>query len=191
MISLTPSHVIQFLYCPRFIYFEHVLSIPQFEEKNYKVIRGRELHDERLERNKQYLRKRIGVTARYDDQYLTNATLRGRIDEVLQLKDGSMAPLDYKFAAYKDQVFSTYRTQLYCYAWLIEENFDRPVNRGFLVYTRSRNKLITIEIKPEDKKIVQKAAEEISRIIVHNRFPRATKYKRKCLSCTYRNICIR
>lgn len=190
MISITPSHIIQYLYCPRFIYFEHVLGIPQFEEKNYKVMRGRDLHDERLERNKQYLRKRIGVVDRYDDQYLTNDLLRGRIDEVLLLEDGSMAPLDYKFAEYKDQVFSTYRTQLYCYAWLIEENFARPVYRAFLVYTRSKHKLIEVSIESEDKKVVQKAARDIGQIIAGNRFPKATKYKRKCLSCTYRNICI-
>lgn len=190
MLSLTPSHIIQFLYCPRFIYFEHVLGIPQFEEKNYKVVRGRALHDERLERNKQYLRRRIGVVDRYDDQYLTNDLLRGRIDEVLFLQDGSLAPLDYKFAAYNDQIYSTYLTQLYCYAWLIEDNFARPVNSGFLVYTRSKNKLIRVEIAPEDKKAVRKAAAEIGKIISENRFPKATRYKRKCLSCTYRNICI-
>ena len=191
MISITPSHIIQYLYCPRFIYFEHVLTIPQYEEKHYKVMRGRDLHDERLERNKHYLRRRIGAVGRYDDQYLTNELLRGRVDEVLQLEDGSMAPLDYKFAEYKEQVFSTYRTQLYCYAWLIEDNFKCPVHRGFLVYTRSQNKLITVEIKTKDKKAVQSAAREIGRIIAENRFPKATPYKRKCLSCTYRNICIR
>ena len=130
MISITPSHIIQYLYCPRFTYFEYVLAIPQYETRHYKVMRGRHLHDERLEQNKSYLRRRLGVVRRYDDQYLTNALLRGRVDEVLELQDGSMAPLDYKFARYDEKVFNTYKTQLYCYAWLIEENFQRPVHRG-------------------------------------------------------------
>lgn len=190
MISLTPSHIIQFLYCPRFTYFEYVLTIPQYETKHYKVMRGRQLHDERLEQNKGYLRRRLGVVSRHDDQYLTNELLRGRIDEVLELQDGTMAPLDYKFAQYKDQVFNTYKTQLFCYAWLIEENFGRPVNRGYLVYTRSQNKVVEIPVTEEDKAAVRSAAGSIQRIIDRNIYPKATKYKKRCLTCTYRNICV-
>lgn len=191
MMSLTPSHIIQYLYCPRFTYFEHVLRVPQFEEKNYKVVRGRNLHDERLEQNKGYLRKRLGVQNRYDDQYLTNELLRGRVDEVLELADGTMAPLDYKFAEYDEVVFSTYRTQLYCYAWLIEDNFQKPVNRGYLVYTRSQNKVVEVPVEAEDKEAVKQAAKEILHIIDSNLFPKATRYKERCVHCTYRNICVR
>jgi CRISPR-associated exonuclease Cas4 len=189
--SLTPSHIIEYLYCPRFTYFEYVLGIPQYEEKNYKVMRGRELHDEKLEQNKDYLRKRIGATGKWLDQYLTNELIRGRIDEVLVLSDGSMAPLDYKFAEYKDKVYETYQTQLYCYAWLIEGNFRKPVNRGFLVYTRSRHRVIEIPIGESDKQAVRQCAEAIYQIIENNYFPKATKYKKRCLDCTYRNVCIK
>jgi CRISPR-associated exonuclease Cas4 len=136
--NLTPSHIIEYLYCPRFTYYEYVLAIPQYEEKNYKVQRGRELHDRKLEENKDYLRRRIGAVEKHLDQYLTNNLLRGRVDEVLMLSDGTMTPLDYKFAEWKDKVYETYQTQLFCYAWLIEENFDKPVTKGYLVYTRSK-----------------------------------------------------
>lgn len=190
MISITPSHIIQYLYCPRFTYFEYVLAIPQYETRHYKVMRGRHLHDVRLEQNKSYLRRRLGVVRRYDDQYLTNALLRGRVDEVLELQDGSMAPLDYKFARYDEKVFNTYKTQLYCYAWLIEENFQRPVRRGYLVYTRSKNKVVEVPVSPEDKAEVQAAAQAIRDILDKNFFPKATKSKKRCLTCTYRNICI-
>lgn len=189
--SLTPSHIIEYLYCPRFTYFEYVLAIPQYEEKNYKVMRGRGLHEEKLEQNKEYLRKRIGVREKYLDQYLTNELIRGRVDEVLLLEDGSMAPLDYKFAEYKDKVYETYQTQLYCYAWLIEQNFGKPVHKGFLVYTRSRNRVVEVPIGEEDKQAVQACAREIYRIIDQNFFPKATRYKKRCLDCTYRNICIK
>ncbi|RME95206.1 MAG: CRISPR-associated protein Cas4 [Bacteroidetes bacterium] len=190
--SITPSHIIQYLYCPRFIYFEHVLRIPQFEEDNYKVMRGRRLHDERLARNKGYLRKRLKVVKRYDDQYLTNAWLRGRVDEVLKLPDGTYAPLDYKFAEYKDRIFSTYRTQLYCYAWLISDNFaGAEVKRGYLVYTRSNNKLVEVPIAASDQAQVRRCAQAVVDIIGQNYFPKATKDRRKCLSCTYRKLCVR
>ncbi len=191
MISLTPSHIIEYLYCPRFTYFEYVLGIPQFEEKSYKVIRGREIHDEKLEQNKSYLRKKIGVVNKHLDQYLTNPWLRGRIDEVLELNDGTMAPLDYKFAEYKDKVFETYKTQQYCYACLIEENFGKPVNKGFIVYTRSKHHLEELPISGENKSEVKQCADSIWEIIDRNFYPKATKYKKRCVDCTYRNICIK
>ncbi len=191
MISLTPSHIIQYLYCPRFIYFEHVLAIPQFEEKSYKAMKGRELHDEKLERNKDYLRQRIGALEKYQEQYITNDQLRGKVDEVLLLKDGTMAPLDYKFAFFDEKVYSTYKTQLQCYAILIEDNFRKKVNKGYLVYVRSKNKLIEVPIKEEDKLHVKKCITDIAEIIEKNYFPKASSYKKRCLSCTYKNICIK
>lgn len=194
--TLTPSHIIEYLFCPRFTYFEYVLAIPQYEEKDYKVMRGRHLHDERLERNKDYLRKRLGrpgapVVGKHTDQYLTNDLIRGVVDEVLEFGDGTMAPLDYKFAEYKDKVYDTYRTQLYCYAWLIEENFSKPVDRGFIVYTRSNNRVIELPVTGENKADVKRAAEAIFSIIDRNFFPKATKVKARCVSCTYRNVCIK
>lgn len=189
--SITPSDIIQYLYCPRFTYFEKVLAIPQNEGKSYKAMRGRHLHDTKTRMNKDYLRKKLGVTEKYQEQYLTNDLLRGQVDEVLVLADGSMAPLDYKFAQYKDKVFNTYKTQLACYAWLIEDNFQKPVNKGFLVYTRSQNRLIEIDITEDSKNEVKDAATIILDIIQNNYFPKATRFKKRCIDCTYRNICIK
>lgn len=191
MISLTPSHIIQYLYCPRFIYFEYVLCIPQFEEKSYKAMKGRELHDEKLNINKNYIRKRVGAIEKLQEQYITNGHLRGKVDEVLFLKDGSMAPLDYKFAYYDEKIYSTYKTQLQCYAILIEHNFKKEVKKGYLVYVRSKNRLIEVEIKKEEKLNVEKCIVEIEKIIDKNIFPKASSYKKRCLSCTYKNICIK
>ncbi len=188
--SITPSQIIEYLYCPRFTYFEYVLRIPQYEDKFFKVQKGRDIHDKKASENTEYLRKRIGVQEKYIGQYLTNELLRGEVDEVLLLEDGTMAPLDYKFAQWNDKIYETYRTQLYCYAWLIESNYGKPVNKGFLVYTRSQNKLVEVPISREDIAFVSQCAGEIREIIGKNKFPKATRYKRRCLDCTYRNICI-
>jgi CRISPR-associated exonuclease Cas4 len=189
-ISVTPSEIIQYLYCPRFIYFEKVLDIPQHEEKSYKAMRGRRVHDTKASINKNYLRKSIGVTDKIQEQYLTNDLLRGKVDEVLTMDDGTIAPLDYKFAQYKEKVYSTYKTQLACYACLIEDNFGKEVNRGFLIYTRSKNKLVEVNINQELKEKVKEDALSIIDIIENNRFPKGTTYKKRCTGCTYRNICI-
>ena len=189
--SVTPSHIIEYFFCPRFTYFEYVLCIPQYEERHYKVGKGRQVHEQKLERNKEYLRKRIGVVEKYLDQYLTNEYLRGKIDEVLLLHDGSMAPLDYKFAKFENRIYATYRTQLECYAVLIEENFQRKVNKGYLIYTRSANKLVEVVIGEKEKSDIRKVCREINEVIENNRYPKATKFKSRCIGCTYRNICIK
>lgn len=187
--SITPSHIIEYLYCPRFTYFEYVLGIPQYEERHYKIQKGRNIHELKMVRNKDYLRKKIGAIDKYPEQYLTNGQLRGKVDEVLLLSDESMAPLDYKFAQFKQRIYDTYKTQLFCYAVLIEGNFQKEVNKGFLVYVRSANKLVKVPISKDDKDKVRTVVGEVVKIISENIYPKATKYKKKCLTCTYRNIC--
>jgi CRISPR-associated exonuclease Cas4 len=51
MISITITHVLEYLYCPRFTYFEYVLSVPERQERRWKVRRGREVHLERSKIN--------------------------------------------------------------------------------------------------------------------------------------------
>lgn len=189
--SVTPSHIIEYLFCPRFTYFEYVTGIPQYEERHYKVEKGRNIHNLKMIGNKEYLRKRIGAVDKHTDQYLTNELLRGKIDEILILDNGTMAPLDYKFAKYNNRVYQTYLTQLYCYALLIEYNFNTKVNNGYLVYIRSKNKLVDVKIEESDKAKVAETAEAVINIIENNYYPKATKYKKRCVTCTYRNICIK
>lgn len=189
MLSITPSHIIQYLYCPRFTYFEYVLRVPQFEEKNFKVLQGRTVHELKALQNKDYLRQRIGVREKQLNVYLTNGLLRGEVDEVLFLNDGSAAPLDYKFAKWEDRLYDTYRTQLICYAWLIEENFGLRVTRGYLVYVRSKNHLEEVPIAVGDLDGVQAAAQNIREIMEKNFYPNGTKVRKRCEHCTYRNIC--
>lgn len=189
MQSFYPSQIIEYLYCPRYTYFEYVLRIPQNEDKYAKVEMGRELHDEKLERNKDYLRKKMGVRQKWADLYLGNDYLRGKVDEVLELEDGSFAPLDYKFALWKDRIYETYAQQLYCYAILIEDTYKKPVNKGFLVYTRSKNKVVEVPIEQDAKDKVKQSTAAMLEIIEGNTYPKATKFKKRCLNCTYRNIC--
>ena len=44
--SLTASHLLEYLFCPRFTYFEYVLDIPQHEERRFKVEVGRDASGE-------------------------------------------------------------------------------------------------------------------------------------------------
>ena len=92
-VPLTVTHVLEHLFCKRFTYFEYVLLVPERQERRPLVLKGREVHHERRRTNPSYLRKKLGVTARAFDVPLASAALgvRGSVDEVLTLADGSMA----------------------------------------------------------------------------------------------------
>lgn len=192
IMSITPSIVIEYLYCPRFIYFMKVLEIAQNEDTRYKVTKGREVHKYKELTNIDYLRKKIKVIDKLKEQelYSDSYNIHGKIDEVLTFDDGTMGALDYKFAEYKDKIFSTYKTQLVMYSMMIEDNFDKKVERGYLVYTRSRNHIEEIKIVESDKKAVKKILGEIIEIVNSGYFPRGAKAKTKCNDCCYRNICL-
>ncbi|WP_459836831.1 CRISPR-associated protein Cas4 [Halanaerobaculum tunisiense] len=192
-VSITPSEVIEYLYCPRFIYFMLCLRIEQKEDQRYKVQQGRKVHERKRKTNKKYLRKKIGVQKKLIDQKLSSDKyqIHGIADEILFLEDGTAASLDYKFAKYKDRLFRTYKYQAVMYSMLIEDNFDIGVKKAFIVYTRSKNQLKEISITQNDFREVERILEEIIKIVEENYYPEATSYKRRCKDCCYRNICVK
>lgn len=192
-ISLTPSIVMEYLYCPRFIYYMLYLKISQNEGKRYKVQRGKSSHQKKSKINKSYLRKKIGVKKKiinqklYSDQY----NIHGIVDEILFLNDGTAASLDYKFSKYQKRTFLTHKYQAAMYSLMIEENYNKKVKKAFIVYIRSKNKLIEIELKDDFYDELQIVLNKIINIIQKGYFPKRTDYKSRCRDCTYRNICIK
>lgn len=191
-IYISASILLEYLFCPRFIYFMNCLCLDQHEDKRYKVLKGREVHEGKERTNVNYLRKRIGCIAKETSVYLSSNKyhIHGEIDEVLTLTDGTMAPLDYKFAEYKDTVFRTHRYQSVFYALLIKENYTKEVKRGFICYVRSSNLLKEIPIREVDFYQIQKMISEILDISQKCYYPKGTMDKVKCIDCCYRNICV-
>ena len=187
---ITASHLLEYLFCPRFTYFEFVLCVPEHQEKRFKVVKGRQVHEQVRKTNPGYLRKRIGVGEVKSDVYLAGPEgERGIVDEILFLKDGSAAPLDYKYAQYSGKTFKNHRFQLIFYARLIQHNYGRPVERGFIIYTRSSNKLVEVPISENDYAQLDKVLEGLRGVIEGCIYPPPTEYKLRCADCCYKNIC--
>ena len=190
--SITASDILEYLYCPRFIYFENYLDIPQHQEKRFKVQKGRDVHEDKQRINSAYLRKKLGCIERKSSVYLSSALgIRGIVDEILFLDDGSAAPLDYKYAEYKERTFKNHKYQLTFYGQLIKENYNTPVSRGFIVYTRSRNKLVEVPIKEKMYSELSEIIKEFSDVVQKGIYPKPTRYKQRCPDCCYRNLCER
>lgn len=189
---LTPSEVLEHVFCPRFTWFMNVMHIAQHEDKRFKVLKGREVHRQRESENKGYLRRKIGVTQREISVYLASPQLRlrGVVDEVLWLKDGTLAPLDYKYTEVRDDVYKTHRVQLLIYALLIEVTYRAEVTRGYAAYIRGGNKLIEVSVTEEGRAEVMRLVDEIFDIIATGRLPARTRNRNQCADCCYKNICV-
>ncbi|OGF60110.1 MAG: CRISPR-associated protein Cas4 [Candidatus Fischerbacteria bacterium RBG_13_37_8] len=167
------------------------LCIEQHEEKRYKVLKGREVHESKKSANIDYLRKRIGCTGKELDVSMASERyhIAGIVDEILMFSDGSMAPLDYKYAEYRDVLFSTHRYQSIFYGLLIKENYHKEVTRGFICYVRSKNKIKEIAIEEKHYLELISIIRMIIDISQKSYYPKGTKMKNKCIDCCYRNIC--
>jgi CRISPR-associated exonuclease Cas4 len=192
-IPLTVTHVLEHLYCPRFTYFEYVLGVAERQEHRPLVLKGRQVHQERTRINPHYLRKKLGVVGRQFDVPMASAALglRGTVDEVLTLADGTMAPFDYKFAEDPGEVYHNQKVQSALYALLIAETFQKPVRRGFLCYTRSNFRVVELEHTEADFAHARDVVAEVVTVIQKGLFPPATPWKARCTDCCYRNICIK
>jgi len=189
---ITPSEVIEHIYCPRFTWFMNVQMIPQHEDKRYKVLKGRRVHQRRETENKDYLRRKIGVAKKQIAVYLASPQLRirGIVDEVLWLKDGSMAPLDYKYTEPRETAFKTHRIQITLYALLLRQTYAARVDKGFVAYIRGASQLLEVPLTETAETEVTRHIDEIFTIIATGRLPKRTTYKIRCRDCCYKNICV-
>lgn len=187
---LQASLLIEYWYCPRFIYFMNVLGVKQYEEKRLKVRIGREVHENKA-LQPDYLRKKLGVVKQEKRVYLSDPMhgMCGILDEILFFQDGKISLLDYKFA-YNSHKFKTQFLQNVFYSLLIESHYKAGVDFCYIVYTREKNKMVRYEIKERDKKEVFQSIREVHRIISTGYFPKGTGFKKRCPDCTYKNICI-
>jgi len=188
---ITISDVMEYLFCPRFIYFMHCLDIPQHEGTRFKVLQGREVHEKKLITDPDYLRKKLGVVKKEMNVFIASKEhhIKGIVDEVLFLEDGTAAPFEYKYAEFKDTIFQTYKFQLLLHAVMIKENYQVNVNRGFICFTRSNNRIETVEFTDKDFVRGKEIVLEILEIIDKGFYPSKSKYKNKCLDCCYRTMC--
>ena len=71
---------------------------------------------------------------RYFDEGL-EATLFGAVDDVLELDDGRIAPLDYKSTgSTAANIYDRFQLQLDTYAFLMEKNGYKTLHKGYLAF---------------------------------------------------------
>ena len=207
-VLLTPSIIATHTYCPRTVWFEHLLNMPQDLTDNFKVQQGRNIHTPQLNNKKSYLRQQLKAELVQEDAFLHTQGLRGRVDEVLEMPDGSLAPLDYRYAEFmpKEQqghkkanssgvvrpgsrVFKNIRLQMQCYAYMLQQQYNKPVKQAFVVFTRSQYHIETINVHAADLDRIKVATAEIEHLLRHPVFPGPPNTINHCTDCLYNPVC--
>ncbi|HON36463.1 MAG: CRISPR-associated protein Cas4 [Methanothrix sp.] len=191
---ITVSDVKQYLYCPKIIYFDHVLHIPKPPDEKLKT--GKDKHDSITAREK----RRKGAIF-YDPELdgaekmfrveLESSTLglRGVLDYLVRT-DREFIPVDYKFGhSHKGSVQLNHKYQLAAYALLVEESFKTVVRRGFIHYSRDPIN-VRIDLDDEIRRRTLKVIREIAQIIEDEIEPAGTRNSSRCIDCEYRKYCI-
>jgi len=73
---------------------------------------------------------------------------------------------------------------------MIADNYGVAVNRGFVCYTRSNHLVKEVKLSDTDFERAIAMVNEVLEVIQKGFYPAATKYKVRCVDCTYRNICV-
>ncbi|MFB3766367.1 MAG: CRISPR-associated protein Cas4 [Methanotrichaceae archaeon] len=139
---ITVSDVKQYLYCPKIVYFDHVLHVPKPPDQ--KLETGKEKHDDITAKE----RRRKGATF-----YILNSIkqklfhvalesstlcLKGVLDYLIKT-EREYIPVDYKFGiSNAGNVHLNHKYQLVAYALLVEDCSKTIVRRGYVYYSRDK-----------------------------------------------------
>jgi len=178
----------QFAYCPRVVYYSYCL--PLLRPMTFKMKAGIEAHEAASVAEQRRSLRAYGLEAgeRRFDVALTSQRLglSGQVDMVILTVDGSAVPVDYKLS--KRKPAPHFRLQLAAYAELIEEQWQRPVERGFLyLLPLRRAEVVPITRRLRNRLLVR--LDEMREMIETQRMPEPTKQLARCIDCEFRRFC--
>lgn len=175
------SDIVQYLYCPRKLYFIKVMGI---KISKPKMDVGKEIHENVLESLKR--RKIEGEII--SNVYLESSkyNLKGCVDAIIR-KGEEYIPVDVKFSRFRS-LFYQWKMQLVAYSVLVEENFGCKVRKAYIYLTEGKD-WIEVEIMPEDREALIKIIRKVEEIISEEKYPQVSKSK-KCNYCEVSKFCV-
>ena len=184
--DLTVTDVRQHVYCPRIPYYQY--TMPLERPTTAKMDIGKEEHDTASAKEARRTLKAYGMTGgerRFSvDLFSSELGLRGKIDMMI-LTPKEAIPVEYKMAS---AVGLHHKYQLTAYAILAEHALERPVTRAF-VYLTPAKKALEIPITAAMRDHVHKTLAALRDSIDHERLPRPTPHRKRCVACEYRRFC--
>ncbi len=177
----------QYSYCPRIVFYQY--SMPVEKKATWKMERGKIEEDEidRLEKRRKLSGYKLAEGKRQFHVWLSSAQLglTGKLDLLIDSPEG-LFPVDFKLTTggpRRNHVF-----QLCAYALLLEDCYQRQVNKGF-VYLIPKNDAVIFDLTTELKAETMRVLTEIREMVEREQMPPPTPARTRCTDCEYRNFC--
>jgi len=186
---ITPIHIRDYLFCPSLFYYKHIMGINEPTTESMEEGTREFTKDlERWEERKTLLnKKRIHVDKMLFNQTLVSSKykVRGIVDTVFW-SNNKLHILEIKTSE-SEKLFPDHLYQTAVYALIAEDVFREPVYKIIVFYKKSEKwfeKRFTYQLRHYTIRLIDK----INKIIDCGDVP-VHKWKNKCLSCFYRNLC--
>ena len=182
----------QFAYCPRIPYYHYCL--PEVRPTTYKMDAGIRAQDraEELERRRSLRAYGLTEGERHFNVSLASGQLgvSGQIDLVIKHTvngEDRLIPVDYKLS--RREPGRHFKLQLACYALLLEEVWQLPVEHGFLYLIPAR-KAVRVPVTTRLRNDVRRQLAEIRTLVLAERMPPVPARQRsRCVDCEFRRFC--
>ena len=182
----------QFAYCPRIPYYHYCL--PEVRPTTYKMDAGIRAQDraEELERRRSLRAYGLTEGERHFNVSIASGQLgvSGQIDLVIRHTvngEERLIPVDYKLS--RREPGRHFKLQLACYALLLEEAWQLPVEEGFLYLIPAR-KAVRVPVTTRLRNDVRRQLAEIRELVLAERMPAVSARQRsRCVDCEFRRFC--
>lgn len=189
-IFLSAADLLNYLYCPRIIYYVYVLK--RLQSVTVKERKGREKFKTFKEKSKRVkIIRELPHLKKIYDLYLNSEKYQFHttVDCIAINEEKKEAyPIQIKYSFKPKAVYRGQRFQLTLEAFLIEENLGYKVPFGFIKYLKS-NDFYKVNFSSYEKNQLLDIFNEIINIISKEYYPPPTKYKKRCLDCCFRLFC--
>jgi CRISPR-associated exonuclease Cas4 len=185
----TVRDIVDFVFCPRSIYFQHCLRAGK--ESTPKMVKGRKIH--RTFKDKTRRAKMVKELPKLPRIY--NVKLHSRrykfntvVDCVLLDRDRAF-PVEFKASPKPKVIYNTHRFQVAAQALAVEELLGKKVPYAYLRYADGT--VVKVEINDKLMERVVNLLKEMEEIVMREKMPKPTPYRKRCRDCHYRNLCRR
>lgn len=187
LLSLRVHDLKQWAYCPRIVFYNQVMPVEK--KSTYKMQHGRAAEEaiDRLEKRRKLREFGLADGTRSFHVWCSSDTLglSGKLDLLIESPLG-LFPVDFK--ATEQTVHANHVVQLCGYALILEEQFRRPVERGY-IFLIPHDEVVPIELNSERKAACRALLGQIRHVIAKEKTPKATEVRARCLNCEYCNYC--
>ncbi len=185
---LTATDLMNYAYCPRIIYFVHVLKIPQYTTS--KELQGRKKYEtfEDEHKRRQLVSDLAGLRREYRLHLSSEKhEIHTFADCVLFDDKERMAyPYQVKHGRKPHVLHRGQRLQICMETLLIEEVYDYHVPNGYIRFLVS-DEVVRVDVSKKEE--VLKEFGEIRTMLTSEVVPVPSPYRRRCADCCYNSLC--